>query len=215
MTDAANPAEDFLIAEIDPKLYPLFPAALRRAYVTADQVIEAYPFLRTPGGRFQRGDLIACAAEYELQRLIETGQLQFEYSWEDYAKPTGKHLVIHTSRGRLTVSQVQEPNKGPRYAEFRDDYQLTNMPYMFEEMNRELTERRAKKHILLVHGYRELTFAHFMLPHRMKDQPIFRTVNLANVPHVVSAPTSPEGPSESPDPETLEHLVKLLHDNDE
>jgi hypothetical protein len=213
MALAASPAADFLSAEIDPKHHPLFPAALRRAYATADHVIEAHPFLQTPGGKFQRGDLIACAAEYEVQRLIETGVLDLPYSWEDYERPTGKHLVVHTARGKLTISQVPEA-KAPRKALFRDKYQRTNTPFLFEEMARAVEADQSKKHILLLHGYRALTFAHLALPHRLKDEPIFMTDNLVDLPYVRSASEQPEGPSHSPDPEAVDNVIKVIFDND-
>lgn len=207
-------AEQFLSAEIDPALYPLFPAALRRAYANADHVIETHSFLATPGGKFQRGDLIACAAEYEVQRLIETGRLNLDFTWEDYAKPTGKHLVVHTRRGRLTISQVPDVAIPPRQAEFRTIYQVTNAPSLFEYMDKEIEDEAQKKHILLVHGYKLLSFAHFTLPHRMKDVPIFQTGNLLNLPSLQFEATPAEGPSESPDPEAAEHLIRLVHDAD-
>lgn len=214
MAQAADPAADFLLAEIDPKLHPLFPAALRRAYATADQAIEAHPFLLTPGGKFQRGDLIACAAEYEVQRLVQTGALDFSFSWEDYEKPTGKHLVVHTPRGKLTISQVPDPKFAPRKALFRDKYQLTNTPFLFEEMTRAAEADQAKKHILLLHGYKALTFAHLALPHRLKDESIFMTDNLVNLPSVVASADEAEGPSQSPDPEAVDNIVRLVFDND-
>lgn len=211
MPDAENPAEDFLIAEIAPSLHSLFPGALRRAYASADRVVDTTSFLRTPGGKFQRGDLIACAAEYEVQRLIETGRLQYDFSWEFYARPTGKHLVVHTPRGRLTISQLPDADSVPRYAEFRRGYQATNTPYMFDQMNREV-DAEDKKHILLVHGYRNLTFAHFTLPHLIKGTPIYQTDNLLALPHEVSDAAPPEGPSESPNPEAIEYLNRILRD---
>jgi hypothetical protein len=215
MTEGPTYAEEFLSAELPPAVHPLFPAALRRAYASADHVMETSSFLLTPGGKFQRGDLIACAAEYEVQKLIQTGQLQgLDFSWEDYAKPTGKHLVVHTPRGKLTISQVADAAKPPRHADFRTMYQVTNAPFLFENMNTEAEADASKKHILLVHGYKTLEFAHFTLPHRMRDAPIYRTGNLLNLPSVIHDVVQAEGPSESPEPEAVEHLIRLVHDAD-
>jgi hypothetical protein len=215
MAEIAAAAADFLNAEIDPSCHSLFPPALRRAYETVNHFMETVGFLLTPGGKFQRGDLIACAAEDEIQKLVHTGRLgDLHCTWEDYARPTGKHLVVHTRRGKLTISQVQDSDTRPRRAEFRSEYQVTNMPYLFEQMNREVEADQAKKHILLVHGYKELTFAHLMLPHRMKDRPIHKTDNLLTLPHLQHQSERGEGPSESPDPESTEHLIRLVRDND-
>jgi hypothetical protein len=94
MSIAANPAED-LIDEEFPSIYrPLVPAALKRAYASAEQAYDLLEFLGTPSGRFHRGDLIVLAAEFEFLKLIKESHLPFEPSWEDYASPTGKHLVM-------------------------------------------------------------------------------------------------------------------------
>jgi hypothetical protein len=91
MSEASNPAQELIDSEFPPHLRPLIPPALRRAYTAADRVMDETPFLGTPSGLYQRGDLILKAAEWELHRLIVAGSLPFEPSWEPCAVPTGRH----------------------------------------------------------------------------------------------------------------------------
>ena len=115
-----NPAEQFANDEVPDSLRPLFPSALRRAYSAADITIERDPYLATPGAKYQRGDLIMLAASYEFQQLVANGSLlNFDGSWEYFARPTGKHFVMLTNRARITLNQVEDPKKsrGMRYSE--------------------------------------------------------------------------------------------------
>lgn len=192
----------------------MLPTALRRAYAAASRLMETEPFLATPGGKFQRGDLIAVASECEIERLIVSGQLPFERSWEPYARPTGLHLVIWTARARLTISQVVDADIKPRHAYFRDNYAMTNHRYLFDFMNEELDNRKERKHLLLMHGYKDLTFAHLAVPHAKKNQIIAKSPNLANLPHSIADDLpQPEGPTDSPDPEALDAIRKYLRDH--
>src|SRR5690348_14175828 len=128
-----NPAQD-LIDEEFPEVYRhLVPAALKRAYASADQAYERLDFLGTPSGRFQRGDLIVLAAEFEFIRLIKEGHLPFEPSWDNYASPTGKHLVMRSPGAQITINQVEYPHQKPRWAKFRAQFGVPNAEYLFQE----------------------------------------------------------------------------------
>lgn len=213
-------AAQFMDEEFPPQLRPLLPAAMRRAYANADHAIDAIPFLQSPGGPFHRGDLIALAADYEFARLIASGALPgFDCSWEPFAKPTGVHLVMRTRNSRITISQMDDPTKRPRRAEFRNDYAAFNVRYLFEQMNRDVEDAAKTKHILLMHGYQTLSYVQLALPNRTGAGHIYRTPNLLDLPHEV-APTvlggqDDEGPRQSPDPEAIEHLKKIVADNDD
>ena len=210
-----NPAQDFLNEEFPPALRHILPSALRRAYGTASRVIEAEDFLQTPGARLQRGDLIAHATEHEVMRLVQTQALPFEATWEPYARPTGKHLVVWTKRGRLTINQVEDWKKKPREAEFRSNYSMTNIGYLFKFMTDEDKSRKERKHILLLHGYQELNFCHLTVPHALQNYHLARSPNLMLMPHVIVKDERPreEGPTDSPDPEALEELRRIIRDS--
>jgi hypothetical protein len=210
---AANPALDFLNEEVPLDCRHFLPSALRRAYATATRLVEAEPSLQTPGGRFQRGDLIAHAAEWEMMRLVQGGFLPFDYSWEPYARPTGNHLVVWTRRGRLTISQVEDAERKPRGAEFRDNYAETNQKYLFKYMNDEREAKAAKKHILLIHGYHDLTFSFLTIPHAKANYHIAKSPNLMTIPHIAApVPAKEEGPTQAPDPEATENLRRIIRD---
>lgn len=213
--EAENPAEQFLYGEVSPELHPLIPSALRRAYAAANEIVDRHPQLATPGGRYQRGDLIALAADYEFEQLIKTGSLPFEPSWEYYARPTGKHFVMRSPRAHLTISQVDDPELRPRNAVYRNKLSLPNGRYLFDYMNEEIERDNERRLIHIVHGYQSLTFAHLTLPHPHQNMNVWSSQNLMKIPHVVSSDLpKAEGPSESPNPEALENLERQLRDDE-
>jgi hypothetical protein len=214
--EAENPAEEFLEKEFPPELRPLIPSALRRAYAAADEMIERHPQLATPRARYQRGDLVAVAADYEFELLVKVGSLPFEPSWEYYARPTGKHFVMRSRRAHITISQLEDPTQKPRNAVFRNRFALPNGRYLFEYMNEEVERDKALRLIHVLHGYQDSTFAHLTLPHPHENRHVWSTRNLMGIPHVVASDLpKAEGPAESPEPETIENLERHLRDNDD
>jgi hypothetical protein len=213
--EAENPAEQFLNTEVPPRLHPLIPSTLRRAYAAATEMVDRHPQLSTPGGKYQRGDLIAIAADYEFELLVKSNSLPFEPSWEYYARPTGKHFVMRSARAHITISQVEDPTQRPRNAVYRNRFALSNIGFLFKEMNEEVERDKERRLIHIVHGYQTLTFAHLTLPHPHRNKNVWSSRNLLNIPHVVTSdlPAS-EGPSESPTPETIENLSRHLRDDD-
>ena len=215
MSDAANPARD-LIDEEFPEIYRhLVPAALKRAYASADQAFDRLDFLGTPSGRFQRGDLIVLAAEFEFVRLIKEGHLPFEPCWDDYAVPTGKHLVMRSPGAQITINQVEYPHQKPRRAIFRDQFAVPNTAYLFEEWNEVQAKDNARKHIALLHGHGKLRFTNLAVPHPNKNKLIWWTGDLLKIPHEVAEDTTRaqgEGPTQSPEPELVEEIIKTVRD---
>ncbi len=208
-----NPALDFLDEEFPADYRHFLPSALRRAYATANRLVEAEPSLQTPGGRVQRGDLIGHAAEWEIMRLVQSRSLPFDFSWEPFARPTGQHLVIWTRRGRLTISQVDDAERKPRSAEFRDNYAMSNQPYLFKFMEDEVKDKSRRRHIFLIHGYQQLAFVHLTIPHATADHHIAASPNLMTIPHIAAPePPKDEGPMQPPDPEATENLRRIIRD---
>lgn len=222
---ADNPAEHFTNDEVPPKIRPLIPTALRRAYLAADATIERVSYLGTPGGKYQRGDLIMLAASYEFQQLVENGSLPFDGTWEYFAKPTGKHFVMLTPRARITVSQIEDPLKKPRRAIFRANYAEINESGLFDDVDPEIRKAKeeavidgARRLLHILHGYQDLNFAHVAYPHPTKNRHIYKTPNLMKMPHEIplDGDLPPvEGPAESPNPETIERIERHLRDEDE
>ncbi len=220
MPEADNPAQALIDHEFPTRLRPLIGPALKRAYGAADSLIVRTEFLDNPSGRYQRGDLICKAAEHEFKKLIEAGSLPFEPSWENYASPTGKHLVMRGRYSRITINQVEKPDLAPRRAVFRDNFGATNASYLFPEWNKSLKDEQNRKHIILLHGHRELTFATLGLPHPKRAKLIWGTPNLLpkasdvedEKPDAATSVPPEEGPTHSPDPEAIENLLKLIRD---
>lgn len=192
------------------------PAALRRGYRVVDDVIARTPWLQTESGLYQRGDLIVLAVEHEFRKLADTGLIDFEPTWENYAVPTGKHLVLRNAFTCVTINQIEAARKKPRKAVFRNSLGLPNGRFLFDDWNREAAERDGLTHTLILHGYRDLTFAHLAVPNPAANALIEWTDNLLDLPHIASsAETEEEGPSQSPDPESIENLIRMLNDNND
>ncbi len=215
MMEAGNPAQEFVDEEVPASLRHLFPSLLRRAYVVADDIIDRHLQFQTPGGRFQRGDLIMICTAFELEKLVESGDLPFDGRWEDFAKPTGKHYVLRSRRACITTSQVEDPSKKPRNAVHRTNYGEMNDLFLFEEMRVDVAADE-RRHLLFLHGYQDLNFAHIAYPHPEKNRHIYRTNNLMWMPHEATSDLPPqEGPPRSPDPEAIENVERYLRDNDD
>jgi hypothetical protein len=163
----------------------------------------------------QRGDLIVIATEFEFVKLIKEGHLPYEPCWDDYACPTGKHLVMRSPAAQITINQVDCPHKKPRWASFRDKFGVPNTEYLFSEWNEERRRESARKHVLLLHGYGQLRFSNLAVPHPTENKLIWWTDDLLKSPHEVDAgatDTKGEGPTDSPDAELVEEIVKTARD---
>ena len=123
-----------------------------------------------------------------------------------------------SGRARITINQIAEPHAKPRSAKFRDNYGVPNTEYLWPEWNEEARRAAGLKHLVLLHGFQTLTFANVALPHPKARQLIWRTENLMDLLHEVPeerAGPGEEGPSDSPDPEAIENLRRIIRDNDE
>jgi hypothetical protein len=92
----------------------------------------------------------------------------------------------------MTISQVSDPSKQPRDAKFRENARLINDPFIPELEMDEDREVSGLPSFLFVHGYQDLSFAHFGVPHsRHHRDYIYRTGNLLFLPHEVSSSVAP------------------------
>jgi hypothetical protein len=213
MPTAANPALDFLDEHFPFPVRRQVPGALRRAYHLVDDLVGKTHWLRSPSARFQRGDLIVLAVEHEFEKLALAGVLPFDPVYEEYAAPTGKHLVLRNGRACVTINQIADRKK-PRKAVFRNQLGLPNKDFLFEEWNQEIRNRQGARHALLLHGYQDLNFALFGVPDPSASRLIEWTDNLLKIPHPMAG-SAEEGPRESPDPESMEAIIRLVNDNDD
>lgn len=178
--------EGFLIDQFPRKYWPLIPTTLRTAYSAATELAASDPILQIESAQDNRGRLVSWAADFFFKRLIETGQLPFDFRWQSFAKPTGRYLEIRLSHSVVTISQVADPDKQPRSVRFRENGRLNNQPYLDLA---EFADEQAVKglpHFLLVHGHQDLTFSHLAVPHPQHHRDYsFKTPNLMKMPHEV------------------------------
>lgn len=214
MPEPRDPALDLIQEEFPVSHQRFVGPALRRAYAAATELIERTDWLDGPSGKFHRGDLILLAAESEFTKLIVAGHLPgFDFSYEDYTIPTGKHLVMRTRRAIITISQVATINSCPRSAEFRTNIGAANSLFLFPEMNEAEERERERKHLLIIHGYQTLSHAAIAMPHAVSSRLIARTSNLLDLDAGdFGTHPEPEGPTEPPDLGTIEDVIRIVRD---
>jgi hypothetical protein len=186
-----NP-QQFLEDQFPQSLWHLIPTTLRTAYKAAADLMKSEPILQIESAVDNHGRLIAWATDFGFKRLMDTGQLPFDYRWQPYSKPTGRYLEMRLSHSVVTISQVADPAKQPRSVGFRENGRMNNEPFFDLP---EFADEQAVKglpHFLLVHGHQSLTFAHLAVPHPLHHRDFrYRSHNLMATPHALPM----EGPA--------------------
>lgn len=110
----------------------------------------------------------------------------------------------------MTISQVSDPAKQPRDVAFRANKRVNGQAWLRGLPKPEEEEPTGgEPHILLLHGYQDLNFAHLGLPREDQQKGYhYRTSNLMLMPHVVA---SPEPPPEDTD---IEAVITLKQEID-
>jgi hypothetical protein len=209
-------AEAFLRDQIPLPLRSFVPTTLKSAYEAAKLLIKDEQILKVPSAQDNWGRIIQWAVDLGFQRLLESGQWPFDFRWRHFERPTGRYLEILPSHCVVTISQVADPSSQPRDVLFRANKRLSSQAWL-----RGLPQPEDEKpsdgapHILLVHGYQTLDFAHLGIPRgEQRSGYHYRTPNLMLMPHVVS---SPEPPPEDTDIEAVitlkEQIDKWRKDN--
>lgn len=209
-------AEAFLRDQIPTALRSLVPPTVKAAYEAAELLIKDEPILNV--GSAQPGRIIQWAVDLAFERLCQSGQWPFDFRWQYFERPTGRYLEIRPSHSVITISQVADPSKQPRDVVFRANKRLNGQAWL-----RGLPQPEDEKasggvqHVLLIHGYQDLNFAHLGIPKDEQHKGYhYRTPNLMLMPHIVS---SPEPPPEETDIEAVitlkEEIDKWRKDNGE
>lgn len=190
-------------------LRPLIATTLKTAYRVVDRWVAEEPAFQTPVVDWNRGRLVAWAVDFGFFKLVESGALPFDFSWEFFARPTGRYLALRPSHSVITISQIADPLVQPRNVVFRENARVSNSPFF--DLPEFADEGRVEglPHILLTHGHQSLTFSHLCLPdpdHKMGYR--FRTANLMEMPHEVE----PEGPPPEDTDTDFENLGLLKDD---
>lgn len=183
-------ASHFLNDQLSLAHRSLIPTTLRQAYAAANELAKDAPILSVTSARDQRGRLRSWAVDLAFERLIETGKWPFDYSWESYAKPTGRYLRVRTEAATLTLSLVDNPNKPPRHVQFRQNNAFANSPSLFPELEAE-SRIEGFPGFVLVHGHKTLDFANIGMAHPTKRMWLYKSENLMLSPHIITADLPP------------------------
>lgn len=156
--------------------------------------------------RGERGRIISYAVDRGFSRLVESGALPFDMSWESFGRPTGKFLALRPSHSVITISQIVEPHKQPRNVVFRQNARVSNQPFLDIPGLVSEKEIGGEPHILLTHGHQDLNFSHLCIPDPVHSFGYrFRTENLLHQPHEISS-VGPPPEDTDVDPDALASL---------
>jgi hypothetical protein len=195
-------AEAFLRDQIPLPLRSHIPATLKTAYDAAALLIKDEPILNVTSAQDNRGRIVQWAVDLGFERLCESGQWPFDFRWRWFERPTGRYLEILPSHSVVTISQVSDPSKQPRDVAFRVNKRLNGQAWLRGLPKPEGEEPAGgAPHVLLVHGYQGLNFAHLGLPKEDQQRGYhYRSPNLMLMPHMV---VSTEPPPENTDTEAV------------
>jgi hypothetical protein len=185
--------EQFLLDQIPLRHRVLFAPALKSAYDVAREMAKVEPVLQVPSAEDNHGRLISWAVDLAFQRLIESGAWPVDFSWAQFAKPTGRYLQIRLSHSILSISQVADPAIQPRDVVFRQNARINNRePYFALPEFDDTRIVSGLPSFLFVHGHQDLSFAYLGVPHPVHHRDyIYRTPNLLDLPHEVPSDLPP------------------------
>ncbi|MFL1463452.1 hypothetical protein ACI6QG_14700 [Roseococcus sp. DSY-14] len=185
-------AEQFLLDQVPARYRALFPPVLKNAYAAAMTLVRSEPMLQIPSAEDDRGRIVSWAVDKGVLGLIESGRWPVDFRWAPFAKPTGRYLQVRLTHSMLSISQVANPRVQPRNVQFRQNARLHNQPYFNLQEFEDARRVAGLPTFLLVHGYQNLEFAHFGVPHPLhKRDYIYRTPNLMLLPHEVPEEVPP------------------------
>jgi hypothetical protein len=206
----SNLPEQFLLDQIPNKIRRLIPQKLRIAYEAAELLVGNTPMLQIPTAKDDRGRINSWAVDFAIKGLIESQEWSADFRWQPFARPTGVYLEIILPHSRLTISQVPIWNEQPRNVVFRQNARLGNYQFRLpgfetdEDDASGATNASGPISLLLVHGYKQLEFAHIGIPQKHHEMGyIYQTPNLMRMLYEVAPP-------ESPPPEVEVNLDELM-----
>lgn len=190
----ANTAERFVLDQIPLKVQRLFPLKLKLAYQAVDDLFAATPMLQVQTARDNRGRFLSWAVDWSVRGLIESGEWNVDFRWQHYTQPTGHYLEVVLPHSTLSISQVKFWQEQPRNVLFRENARLGNsqMDFWKEPEDDGEDEAHGPLSMLMVHGYKELEFAHIGIPHKHHQHGyIYQTPNLTRLLYEVPSPDVP------------------------
>lgn len=196
---------NFLNDQFPVQLQQVVPTILKTAYGAVHRIVKDEPIFQTESATQNLGRMMSWSVDRGFEQAIENGGLPFDYSWEDFDRPTGKFLAIRPSHSIVTVSLTKTPTKQPRNVMFREQAKQLNSQLDWLDLQNDSHEITGLPHILLLHGYWNDGFAHLAIPRADCNHDFsYRTENLFNLPHaIVEEGPPPEGPDGDIDAITL------------
>lgn len=205
-----NP-EDFVKDQIALRYWPVFPTVLKTAYAAVEDSKKDVPYLQVKSAHENTGRLISLAVDFGVQRAIESGALNCDFRWREYARPTGHYLELRFSHSTASISQVTDPKRQPRNVVFRENARLNNQMILDIPELKDDLEISGVPHFLLVHGHQSLDFAHFGVPlATSKTKYSWLSQNLINIPHIIET----SGPDTEDTDYDLDEMNLLKEDID-
>ncbi len=213
-------AKHFVDSEFGPAHRALIPGALKSAYDAVEALYKEEPLFDVMTAKIGRGHVVAWAVDRQIERLLIARRLPFEYKWAPFERPTGRFLQIRLPSSTLSINQLPQPTDIPRDAYFRTNRVLNNNPLL--PLNAEIEDERrvaGLPHLILTHGYQELSFAHIgvLHPRPKRFGWIYRTPNLLKAIRVVESEHTPA--EEAADVEAVvtlkDEIARWLRDNSE
>lgn len=206
--------QHFIDSEFPPVLRAYVPSALASAYTAVDELYDTVLLFTVTSARFNKGHVISWAVDFQIERLLKDGKLPFDYKWVPFDQPTGKYLQIYLPASTLSISQLPLPAAVPRHASFRHNRVLNNAPLLdFPEFQKE-QRVTGLPHLILAHGYQQLSFAHIGVCDPESAGWIYRTPNLLKMPHAIES-AEPKAEAADVDAEVTlrEELMRWARDH--
>lgn len=205
----------FMDEQLPPAYRSHLPRALGAAYDAVDALMKDVPIFQTASARFGRGHLISWAVDFQIQSLLESGKWPFDYTWAWFDDPTGQYIKILLPSSVMTINQLADKTKRPRYAVFRSNQAVNNEPLLpYREIEEEI-RIAGLPHLILGHGYKFLNFVQIGLPCPGEHEYgyIYRTPNILDQVHEVVSDRPPiEGADREPIVKLKEKLSKKIRD---
>ncbi len=213
-------AKDFVESEFPVQHQVFVPPALTTAYNAVLSLYKTEPLFDVLSARIGMGHVIAWAVDRQIEKLVQSGQLPFDYRWVSFEKPTGKFLQLRLPTSTMSINQLKSSTAVPRRAWFRHNRILNNEPcFDFPEFEDE-RHVTGLPHLTLSHGYQELDFIHvgILNPRAETFGWIYRSPNLLALPRAVSPdlppPEAVDAEVEVSLKELREEIIRWTQDND-
>ena len=165
------------------------PTLLKSAYNAVDDLVKDTPILQVKSAIDNKGRLISWAVDFALERAVHTGALSCDCRWMSFAEPTGRYLELVYPHSKVSISQVPSARRQPRNVVFRENARLNNGQGSLELDDTVIEDEEPVSglpHILLLHGYQDLNFAHWAVPSATSRSAFaWKSQNLMNMAHLV------------------------------